>query len=180
MKKTHKIDKDEELETLLQIVIQKYPELKKYTFSIRYNSLPDAFAECAIDGRKVAIEIDIDLKNENDALKIAAIASEISHIIKENTLSLIPLGLGSYVEGLIYEMSTTYRNYDERQTDIETIKRGFGKELLELLKYGDKDLLDEQEKSEGLNRAEIEAILKCSSSTEISLNILDKNETMGH
>lgn len=156
-----KIDKDKELEKLLYIVLQKYPELKKYTFSnIRYNSLPDAHAECIICGRRVNIEIDTDLKDENDALKIAAIASELSHIIKHKILSVIPLDLGNYIEGLIYEMSTIYRNYDERQTDIETVKRGFGVELLALLKYDDEDVIDKQEKSEGLNKTELETILK--------------------
>lgn len=160
--KIKKFDKDAELEKLFHIVMQKYPELKNYNFSIRYNSLSDALALCLIRGRKIDIEIDIALKNEREALKVAAIASEISHIIKENTLSLIPLGLGSIVEGLIYEMSTTYRNYDERQTDIETIKRGFGKELLELLKYSDEGLVGKQGRPEGLSRAELEVMLKCS------------------
>lgn len=158
-----KMVKDKELEKLLHIVMQKYPELKEYTFSIRYNSLSDAYALCIINcrRRKVDIEIDIDLKNESDILKIAAIASEISHIIKEKTLSLIPLGLGSYVEGLAYNMSTIYRNYDERQTDIETIRRGFGEELLELLKYCCEDLGNERGRPEGLSMTEIEEILKC-------------------
>ena len=78
---TQKFDKDKELEKLLYFVMQKYPELKKYIFSIRYNSLYGAYAMCIIDGRKVDIEIDLDLKNESETLKIAAIASEISHIV---------------------------------------------------------------------------------------------------
>lgn len=159
--KAKKIDKDKKLEKLLYIVLEKYPELKGYTFYIRYRSLSDAYAQCVlISTRKVDIEVDIDLKDENDTLKIAAIASELSHVLKANILSLIPFDFGNFLEGFIYEISTTYRKYDEKQTDLETVRRGFGEELLELLKYDDEDTTDLKDESEGLSKTELEAILK--------------------
>lgn len=151
---------NEELDKLLQTVLQKYPELKKYSFAIKHSRLSDAFAMLTMEDKKVVIEIDDDLRNEDESLTIAAIASEVSHVLREDKLSLIPLGLGNYMEGWIYERSKIYRNYDKRQTDIETVRRGFGKQLLELLKYDDVDAIDECEKSEGLSVAELETILR--------------------
>lgn len=145
----------DKLKILLNVVLEKYPDLEDYNFSIKYNYLSDAYAMYYIDGKQIDIEINYSLKDKDDRLKIAAIASEISHIIKEKKLSFIPLGLGNLIEGVAYDVSKIYRKYDERQTDIETVKRGFGKELLEFLKYMDEN----DEESEGLTIIDLESLL---------------------
>jgi hypothetical protein len=93
------------IERLLGTVLTKYPELKDYTFLIKYASLPDAYAESEIESlnievginlveprkssfnmansENIKIQIDNTLRNKKDALKVAAIASEISHIVNE-------------------------------------------------------------------------------------------------
>jgi hypothetical protein len=61
---------------------------------------------------------------------------------------------------LLYEKSKKYRQKDEMQTDIETVQRGFGNELLELLKYEEERMEDgEGEEHEGLTINELEKIL---------------------
>jgi hypothetical protein len=149
------------LEKILCDVLGKYPELGDYRIEAKYASLPDAYSQYKLTPRtkSVVIEVDEPLKRKrgSDALLRAAIASELSHLVKAKKLARFGL-LG--LEGALYNVCSSYRGHDERQADLITVSRGFGSDLLALLEYEENRGEDEEgETHEGLTAQELRDML---------------------
>lgn len=69
-------------------------------------------------------------------------------------------GVKAFIERKFYNFSERYRQNDERWTDIMTDSRGFGNDLLALLKYEEQRGEDKDgETHEGLTAEELNRIL---------------------
>jgi hypothetical protein len=148
-----------ELENLLKQVLREYPELKDYTISVKYSSLPDAYSEYTLwpVRKRVLIEVDYTLRNKGKSLKRAAVASELSHVIKDKKLSRF--GPLVFLERWLYDLSQKYRQKDEKQADLVTVSRGFGRDLLSLMYERQRGEDEEGKTHEGLTVEELKEIL---------------------
>jgi len=141
-----------------EVIKNAFPELMKVDIKIDFELIKDACMEIGeLEDEGHYIEVDTSLMiihddDENEILK-GGIAHELSHIIRK------PKGVFNiWIEKLLYKMSSRYRELDERNTDLITILRGYGNELLKFLKYCEQDYSRYEE--DGLSQIEIKALLE--------------------
>jgi len=146
------------LQQILEKCLIKYPELdKKYMF-IKYDKLDEAYAVSKLWKFGFEIKIDNSIKPLSEQIKIACVASELSHCVRDLKLLKNPNGLIN--DRIQYQNSKDYMKKDERDTDIETVNRGFGNELLVLMKYEESRGEDEDgEEDDGLTITELKHLL---------------------
>jgi hypothetical protein len=145
-----------DLTNILNLVIRKgFPELLREDIHIEFVKLRDAllqYGELTQEG--YYIEVDETLRDAPTEVLIGGIAHESAHIIMD-----ISIG-HKFITGdwLAYRVSARYKTLDERNTDIEVILRGFGRELLQFLRYSVELELDHY-KEDGLSIREVEILL---------------------
>ena len=135
-----KIKGDSKLIALLESALEKYPELQKFHFIIKFKKLNDAFASTGKIGNIIRISVDEEIKEQDDSIILGAIVSELTHYVIDNTSnsSMIKLFFK-------YTLSKSFRESLEKRVDLETIKRGFGEELLKLKIFDDEDAEEDQD-----------------------------------
>lgn len=141
---------------ILENVIKKgYPELLSCDIQIEYENLDDALAECQdLKPEGYNIKVDESLKPATASVKTGVLASELSHIIDELNAS----SLDKLKDGFLYKVSKSYRIKDERNTDVTTILRGFGKELLEVMRFAEENGFPYY-REDGMSSRELEVLL---------------------
>ncbi len=74
------------------------------------------------------------IRQRDKATKIALLAHELCHIesIKKSHKSFLELFIWGIIEDISWIFGKNPSKKDERQTDIETVKKGYGKELLHI------------------------------------------------
>ena len=119
------------LENLLyRIVSKSFHELKDQKIKIEYAEIENAYF--GFSGNKKGYEMYVDpkMKKASKNLVVGGIAHELCHIVNEMHLS-------SYVnrkDRLLYKKNSHYFQLDEKNTDLQAILRGYGKEILTLSK----------------------------------------------
>jgi hypothetical protein len=145
-----------DLKKILNLVVRKgYPELLREDVKIEFVKLRDAllqYGELTHEG--YYIEVDETLRDAPKGVLIGGIAHESAHIIMDKSIE------HRFISGdwLAYRISSRYKTLDERNTDIEVILRGFGRELLQFLRYSEELELDHY-KEDGLSIREVEILL---------------------
>jgi hypothetical protein len=100
------------------------------------------------------IEVDSSLRGSPQEVLVGGIAHECAHIVVDKT------GSGKKLSGdmIAYRISKRYKTLDERNTDLEVILRGFGRELAAFLRYSEKLKLSHF-REDGLSIREIEILI---------------------
>ena len=80
-----KIKGDSKLIALLESALEKYPELQKFHFIIKFKKLNDAFASTGKIGNIIRISVDEEIKEQDDSIILGAIVSELTHYVIDNT-----------------------------------------------------------------------------------------------
>jgi hypothetical protein len=117
---------------LSRVVAIGFPELRRLRIPIAFKDLPEeeCFA-CEYDGGLYSVSISRALRNAPRRVLEGGIAHELSHILHDSRL-------GPWQRDLAYERyrrSAAYRYRDERATEVRQIERGYGPQLVELLRY---------------------------------------------
>lgn len=137
------------------IIKSKYPELLGEDIRIEFVDLDDSLMEYgSLTNEGFFIDVDKKLKEADDIIIIGGIAHELSHIA-------IELSIGkkmSFKDLIAYKISKRYKTLDERNTDLDVILRGLGKELYQFMKFSSKIGYDYY-KEDGLSLREIELLL---------------------
>lgn len=125
------------LQKIAEKVLRSYPELSEYRIDVMYKNYRGAYAKYWYTKRSVTGPFDIGLSEElryaSPGVKTAVIAHELAHISRDVKKAKVSGGM-SY-EDHMYRRSRIKRMRDERGTDIMVVRRGFGPELIEFLKY---------------------------------------------
>jgi len=137
-------------------VIQRgFPELLAEDIQVEYKHLKDALLEYGrLTEEGFYIEVDESLQNASEQVLAGGLAHELSHILVEKNLE----GRAISVDGLAYRLSKRYKTLDERNTDLEVILRGFGKDLLAFLEYAEKEGCPHY-KEDGLSIREVKILV---------------------
>ena len=138
-----------------EIVRKGFPEFMSEEISIEYVHLEDAFMACGdLTDEGHYIEVDPRFKDAPRKVVIGGVAHEFSHLldnIKRNRD-------GKAMDALLYKFSKTYSTAVERNTDLQVIMRGFGRELLSFLRYAEGESQSHYKEC-GLSHREVETIL---------------------
>lgn len=144
------------LQVLNRVIRRGFPELLGEDIQIEYYILKDAlihYGELTQEG--FYIEVDESLKKAPQEALVGGIAHECAHIITDKSLRRKHLSR----DALAYRISIRYKTLDERNTDVEVILRGFGRELLEFLRYSEQLKLNHY-REDGLSIREIEILFE--------------------
>lgn len=145
-----------DLQIILEATLKGFPELRSKDITIQWVKLDDALLEVQpMDPDGWIIEVDKSMAKASQKSIIGGIAHELSHIVSElNWKKSTKL-----FDKILYSLSNRYKTLDERNTDLETILRGFGAELLEFLETTKAWDLDHYEE-DGLHLREVQKLLK--------------------
>jgi hypothetical protein len=145
------------LNRIINHILKKgFPELSNAIIFVGHRRLKDAFFEYVTKSKgSYSINIDLSLKKANRNIIIGGLAHELSHILLEHKRN----SMINQIDMLLYTLSSRYETWDERRTDLLTIKRGFGKELLAFLRYAERKR-EKYDEDDGLTAEEIRGILK--------------------
>lgn len=126
---------EKKLEQILdELIIDGFPELMNTNIQIKYTTsktTPFAYDDLNTGSKGFYIEVSKYIKDAPKNVLYGGLAHELSHIISELPLSKKEISK----DREYYNNSFAYRKLDERNTDVTVILRGYGKELLALLKY---------------------------------------------
>lgn len=140
---------------LNKIITSSFPELMGEDIQISWESIDDSLmVQGRLSEEGFYIEVDDSLKNSSNSVIIGGIAHELCHIVVSKGLTLKE----RRIDSLLYRLSKRYRTMDERNTDLQAIIRGFGKELLEFMEYSESAGFDYY-KEDGLSFREIKSIV---------------------
>ncbi len=147
----------ENLDKCIRMIIDSgFPELSKTLITSSYSKMDYAYFEFSRNSRfSYHINVDKPLRKKKTEIIIGGLAHELSHISKEIKMNLIV----SSIDGFLYNKFDWYEKLDERNTDLLAVSRGFGKELLEFLKYADSKR-KKYRSEDGLTVKVLEFILK--------------------
>lgn len=152
------IERIQLIETLDEVIMKGFPDLADEDIQTDFAKLEDALlevtnlAEEKFPYRKDGYFIDVDDSMKNapiQALK-GGFAHELGHIISDKK--------ESWIDGLLYKISTKHCTLQERNADLNAIIRGYGKELLVFREYSE-STGNGYSKDEGLSRVEIKQII---------------------
>ncbi|MBI4173397.1 MAG: hypothetical protein HY519_01630 [Candidatus Aenigmarchaeota archaeon] len=120
------------LESLMERMIRRsFPELAHEAIYIHYDALDNDFMRYEKLHSGHVIKVDESLKRAPASVKKGGIAHELAHIAHERLMD----EKVSDMDRQAYRRSKRYRTLDERNTDLEVILRGYGKQLLEFMRY---------------------------------------------
>ena len=138
-----------------RVIAKRFPELLGEDIRIEYTNLHDSLLEYGeLTGEGYYIEVDETLRNAPREVLVGGIAHELAHIVIEKNLDRKALS----GDALAYRISSRYKTLDERNTDVEVILRGFGRELLDFLLYSEKLQLDHY-REDGLSIREVRILI---------------------
>lgn len=114
------------------IVRKNFPELMDEDIQVKYKSLDDAVMQCCkLQSDGFYLEVDTTVQEAPVEVIEGGLAHEFAHIVEERKKSLFD----TLRDRIAYKISPRYRRLTERNTDIETIMRGYGAQLLVFLQY---------------------------------------------
>ena len=144
------------LEEIRDDVIRNgFSELMDEDIQVEYKSLDDALFEYGgLTEEGFYIEVDESLKEAPRDVMEGGLAHDLSHILTDKNLSM---GL-RLRDRLAYRVSKRYKTLDERNTDLQVIIRGYGRQLLAFLIYSEEQGFPYY-KGDGLSIREVSAIL---------------------
>jgi hypothetical protein len=134
-----------------EIIQEGFPELMDEDVQIAYENIDDAlcaYGELTEEG--YYIDVDISLRDAPRRVIEGGVAHELSHILTDRDAGT--------EDTEAYRLSKRYRILDERNTDVLTILRGYGPQLLAFLEYSEKKEFPRY-KEDGLSMREIRKIL---------------------
>lgn len=134
-----------------QMLMKGFPDLLKESITLNYyRKRKDCFFEYASFADKTySIDISDIMKNCPIAVFKGGLGHELSHIARARTENKTQLRL--------YKKYREYRTLEERETDLETIIRGYGKELMEFLRFI--ETIRPYKKDSGLSATEAEMLV---------------------
>jgi hypothetical protein len=139
-----------------QVVQRGFPELLAEDIQVEYKHLEDALLEYGtLNPEGFYIEVDESLMNASPQVIIGGLAHEFSHILVEKTSHERMMSR----DMLAYRISKRYKTLDERNTDLEVILRGFGKDLLVFLEFSEKEGYPHY-KEDGLSIRELKILIQ--------------------
>jgi hypothetical protein len=146
-----------DLAHIRDLVIRRgFPELLAEDIQVEYKHLKDAMLEYGhLTQEGFYIEVDESLQKAPEQVLAGGIAHELSHILTDKNLK----GRSVSMDGFAYRLSKRYKTLDERNTDLEVILRGFGKDLLAFLEYSEKEGYPYY-KEDGLSIREVKILLE--------------------
>ena len=119
-------------DVILRIVIRRgFPELAGLRFQIRFGDY-DEWMWCDQVGNLWVIGIDKSLGAAPRRVLEGGFAHELAHIVRD-------LRWRPFQRSLAYEHYRTHRTYrirDEQRTDLEAMRRGYGRQLLAFMLWG--------------------------------------------
>ena len=137
------------------VIKRGFPELMAEDIQVEYTHLKDAlFVYGRLTREGFYIEIDELLTKAAEQVLIGGFAHEFSHMLVDKSLTK----RWTSMDSLAYIISKRYKTLDERNTDLEVILRGFGKELLNFLEYSEKEGYPHY-KEDGLSIREVKILL---------------------
>jgi hypothetical protein len=144
------------LEEIRDYTIKKgFPELLAENITISYAHLKDAFLICGdLKDEGYFIKVTPILKKAPKDVIIGGVAHELAHILDAQSRNKHEKA----TDAKLYRFSKTYRTMTERNTDLQTIIRDFGAELLAFMKYYEKT--EPHYKEDGLSIREIQKLLE--------------------
>jgi len=147
-----------QMESELNKIIKKsFPELLNLEFSLEYEDLDDSFAETWESSKtSYVFALDSSFKEAEEDVIIGLIVHELSHISQDLGLSRFE----RWIDDFLNKHSNRYSLMDERNADLTAVLRGFGKNLLELLRFINNKYPDYE--TEGLSINELEILLNLS------------------
>lgn len=124
------------LENIVNTVKKSFPHIKDKEIKIKFIGLPYFYFQAFPENRHYTIEIDSEAvpKIKNKRVLIGGIAHEIAHLEIDHNLR----GIAKEQDSDRYAHSLVYRRYCERMADVETILRGYGKELYSFQRFVDR------------------------------------------
>ncbi len=139
-----------------QVIQRGFPELFAEDIQVEYNHLEDALLEYGtLNPEGFYIEVDESLMNASPQVIIGGLAHEFSHILVEKSSQERMISR----DMLAYRLSKRYKTLDERNTDLEVILRGFGKDLLVFLEFSEKEGYPHY-KEDGLSLRELKILIE--------------------
>lgn len=143
------------MEVLLnRIVKEAFPELLSIQFSLEYEELDNSFAVTWETGdTSYILTLDNRLKEAGEDIITGILAHELSHITQDMGLSR----LDRWIDGFLCNHSPRYSLLDERNADLTVVLRGYGLNLLEFLRFIQKEYPDYE--TEGLSLNEVEVLI---------------------
>ena len=119
-------------DAVLRILIRRgFPELAGRHFEIRFGDSDD-WMWYDLSRRAFVIGVDTSLASAPRRVLEGGFAHELAHIVRD-------LRLRPFQRALAYRRYRLHRGYrirDERDTDLEAIRRGYGRQLLALMLWG--------------------------------------------
>ena len=138
-----------------RIVTMGYPELSQVRIRLDWVKSKDAYFEYGTVGGDYFIDVDRKLRNSSIPVIEGGMAHEISHILLDHSLNPVL----RFLDDKLHSYWERYQVWDERRTDILTIERGFGSELIEFTKYANKRR-EKFTKKDCLSLAEMRRVLR--------------------
>ena len=137
------------------IVAKGFPELALMDLSLKYEDLDDAYFEFdRIRKGRYHIDVDITLHKAPLGVLEGGMAHELAHISEDCKRG----GLAHRADMILYSIFPAYETRDERKADMLAVKRGYGAQLLEFLKYANQRREDFTVE-DGLTVEELERLL---------------------
>jgi len=130
------------------IVLKAFPDLLQERIHTEYALLEDSFFEYGILGKDYFIEVKKSLETVDDQIVIGGIAHELCHIARDKKKG--------FFDSFLYKHNKYYRYMDERQTDLDVVLRGYGKNLMAFLKFRETQTLSYE--NEGITLIELEKL----------------------
>jgi hypothetical protein len=139
---------------LKQIIGDSFPELLRFDFSVEYDKLNDSFAETwQVGVSSYIFALDESFREAEEDVVIGLLVHELSHISQDLDLT----GLEARVDGFLNDNFSRYSLLDERNADLTAVIRGYGMNLLKLMRYLEKNYPSYE--TEGLSVSELEILL---------------------
>ena len=139
---------------LKKIIRDSFPELLNFEFSLKYDQLKDSFAETwQIGDSKYVFAIDESFRDAGEHVIIGLLVHELSHISQDLELT----GIEASVDIFLNDNVPRYSLLDERNADITAVIRGYGLNLLKLMRYLETNYPSYE--TEGLSVEELEILL---------------------
>lgn len=118
-----------------RIITTSFPELMDGGIQVEYKSLEDAVMQSGtLSPEGLYIEVDNSMEDAPTDVVEGGIAHELSHFVEDLKESMFH----SIRHSLAYSISPRYKRLVERNTDVSTIMRGYGHQLLAFLQYCEK------------------------------------------
>jgi hypothetical protein len=134
-----------------EMIAKGFPDLKNEIIILDYYTKRKGcfFEYSSSKDRIYGIDISETMENCPIIAFKGGLGHELSHIAREKS--------ATKAQERLYKQCKEYRALEERETDLETIIRGYGRELLEFSRFADK--IRPYKKEYGLSAGEIEILL---------------------